>query len=44
MAGCAPPPEEEPVIFELKRPFFYYISDEHGTPLFSGIINDPLEK
>ena len=44
MAGCAAPPEEEPVIFELKRPFFYYIADKNGTPLFSGIINDPLEK
>jgi serpin B len=44
VAGSAAPPEEEPVIFELKRPFFYYIADKNGTPLFAGIMNDPLEK
>ena len=37
------PPEEEPVYFELNRPFFYYIADKNGTPMFAGIINDPLE-
>ncbi len=43
LAGAAAPPKEEPVYFELKRPFFYYISDAEGTPLFAGIMNDPLE-
>ena len=42
-AGSAMPPEEEPVYFELNRPFFYYIADKNGTPMFAGIINDPLE-
>lgn len=42
--GCMPPESEEPVVFVLDRPFFWYISDDNGTPLFSGIINNPLEK
>ena len=40
--GAAMPPEEEPVYFELNRPFFYYVSDNEGTPVFSGIINNPV--
>lgn len=40
--GAALPPEEEPVYFELNRPFFYYVSDNAGTPVFSGIINNPV--
>lgn len=43
-ATSAAPDPSEPVYFELDRPFFYYISDQNGTPLFAGIINDPLEK
>ncbi|MDO5558693.1 MAG: serpin family protein [Oscillospiraceae bacterium] len=27
--------------FELDRPFIYYVSDNNGTPVFMGIINDP---
>ena len=44
VATSAAPDPSEPVYFELDRPFFYYISDQNGTPLFAGIINDPLEK
>lgn len=43
-ATACPPDYDEPVRFELNRPFFYYISDTNGTPVFSGIINNPLEK
>jgi len=42
--GCLPPPSEDPVDFILDRPFFWYISDNYGTPLFSGIINNPAGK
>lgn len=43
-AASAAPDSKKPVIFELNRPFFYYISDKNNTPVFSGIINDPTEK
>ncbi len=42
--SAAPGASEEPVVFRLDRPFFWYISDNHGTPLFSGIINNPHAK
>ncbi|MDD6826507.1 MAG: serpin family protein [Oscillospiraceae bacterium] len=40
--SAAAPSLEEPVYFELNRPFFYYVSDSEGTPVFSGIINNPV--
>ena len=30
--------------FTVDRPFFYFISDYKGTPLFVGIVNDPTQK
>lgn len=42
-ATCAPD-EVEDVEFKLDRPFYYYVSDYNGTPVFSGIINDPTSK
>lgn len=36
--------EVEDVEFKLDKPFFYYVSDNNGTPVFSGIINDPTSK
>lgn len=44
LAGCAAPPENEPVYFYCDRPFFYYVSDSAGTPVFAGILNDPTSK
>lgn len=41
---CPPPPENEPVYFYLDKPFYYYISNSYGMPVFSGIINDPTQK
>ncbi len=35
------PSLDEEIIFKLDRPFYYYVSDLNGTPVFSGIINDP---
>ncbi len=43
MPGCAAP-ENEKVYFYLDRPFFYYVSNRAGIPVFSGIINDPTLK
>ncbi len=44
-AGPTSVPDEcEDVVFKLDRPFFYYVSDYNGTPVFSGIINDPVNK
>lgn len=31
------------VYFVLDRPFYYYISDSSGSPVFSGIIGNPAE-
>ncbi len=44
MAGeCFEEPAEE-IVFKLDKPFYYYVSDLYGTPVFSGIINDPTSK
>lgn len=42
--GCAPGEELKTVYFELDRPFYYYITNETGVPVFSGIINNPSAK
>lgn len=42
MAAAAP--GGETVKFRLDRPFFYYITDGNGIPVFTGIIGDPCEK
>ncbi len=44
MGGSCMPDEVEDIEFKLDRPFFYYVSDYNGTPVFSGIINDPTSK
>lgn len=36
--------ENSDIEFRLDRPFYYYISDYNGTPVFSGIINDPTSR
>ena len=41
--GCIPG-EAENIEFKLDRPFYYYVSDYNGTPVFSGIMNDPTSK
>ena len=43
-AGAAPPSDEEPVYFELNRPFFCYVSDQAGNPVFSAVISNPVLK
>ncbi len=42
--GAAVRPDNEPVYFYLDKPFFYYVSNSNGIPVFSGIINDPTQK
>ncbi len=37
---CAPENYE----FTADRPFFYYITNSAGTPVFVGIVNDPTQK
>ncbi len=41
-AGAAMPPEEE-VDFVLDRPFIFVITSKSNTPLFTGIVNQPLK-
>jgi len=38
--ACAPENYE----FTADRPFFYYITNSAGTPVFVGIVNDPTQK
>ncbi|MDO5558694.1 MAG: serpin family protein [Oscillospiraceae bacterium] len=37
------PSENNTIEFNLDRPFIYYVSDNNGTPVFMGIINDPTQ-
>lgn len=39
-AGAAMPPEEI-IDFVLDRPFFFVIATYEGTPLFTGVVNEP---
>lgn len=41
-AGAAMPPDEE-VEFRLDRPFLFVITSRVGTPLFMGVVNQPIE-
>ncbi len=42
LTGGAMPPEEE-IDFVLDRPFIFVITSKSNTPLFTGIVNQPLE-
>ncbi len=43
--SCIPPKKENKIIeFNLDRPFYYYVSDNNGVAIISGIIRNPNEK
>ena len=44
LATIAPLPPDRRVDFTLNRPFFYYVSDKNGIPVFAGIIDNPNEQ
>ncbi len=39
--GAAPPPEDEPIVLTLDRPFLFSILGPAGIPLFVGIVCNP---
>lgn len=42
LAGASMPPDEE-VDFLLDRPFLFTITNPHGLPLFTGLVNQPAQ-
>jgi serpin B len=44
IAGPTSAPVEQPIPFEVDRPFLYFIRDENGAVLFSGHVVDPSKE
>ena len=44
MPNCPAPAEQTPFEFKADRPFFYFITNTEGVPVFMGIVNDPNQK
>jgi serpin B len=42
--NCPAPDQNQPFVFKADRPFFYFITNTEGVPVFMGIVNDPNQK